>query len=263
MKTSTRPNQAVSVRDFLESPAWSRSKAILPLAVGLDNSGVPVIVDLAEVGHLVVIGRSRPTVIDFVSASSTSLLSSRKPIEVGLILIDTGQPKMSAITNDSHLILPVASDIAPAGMTLAWLIDEMRRRYSLFSRSGVRAIEDFNNRTIPEGDGETCESPARIPYLVLVVSEFADLMTATPVEFETAIARLAHLSPAAGIHLVLATADPSEIMLSSAMKTNVSSHIFIGEGIGQKAHWVNAKHSCSLVLTTDSGTTSLIQRVSC
>jgi S-DNA-T family DNA segregation ATPase FtsK/SpoIIIE len=212
------PNREISIvylREIIESREFQRSPSKLTLAIGKDIMGRPVVTDLKLMPHLLIAGATGSGKTVCINSLITSILYKATPDEVKFIMID---PKMVELTfyNDlSHLLCPVIIDIKKAVNALKWLIGEMTRRYKLFSEHKVRNIDVYNN--IFKDDP--------LPYIVVVIDELADLMTVAKNEIEHSIIRLAQLSRAAGIHLILATQRPSVNVITGVIKANLPCRI--------------------------------------
>ncbi len=212
------PNREISIvylREIIESKEFQRSPSKLTLAIGKDIMGRPIVTDLKLMPHLLIAGATGSGKTVCLNSLITSILYKATPDEVKFIMID---PKMVELTlyNDlPHLLCPVIVDIKKAVNALKWLIGEMGKRYKLFSESKVRNIESYNITFKEE----------QLPYIVVVIDELADLMTVAKNEIEHSIIRLAQLSRAAGIHLILATQRPSVNVITGVIKANLPCRI--------------------------------------
>ncbi|HDD64564.1 MAG TPA: DNA translocase FtsK [Firmicutes bacterium] len=212
------PNREISIvylREIISSKEFERSPSKLTLGIGKDIMGRPVIADLKIMPHLLIAGATGSGKTVCLNSLITSILYKANPDEVKFLLID---PKMVELTlyNDlPHLILPVVVEIKKAVVALKWLIREMERRYKIFSQEKVRNIESFN----------TLYKDAKLPYIVVVIDELADLMMIARNEIENSIIRLSQLSRAAGIHLILATQRPSVNVITGVIKANLPCRI--------------------------------------
>jgi len=212
------PNRAISMvyfREIVSSKEFKRSRSKLTLAIGKDIMGNPIVSDLKIMPHLLIAGATGSGKTVCLNSLITSILYKATPEEVKFLLID---PKMVELTlyNDlPHLLLPVVVDVKKAVISLKWLIGEMERRYKLFSVDRVRGIESYN----------AIHKEESLPYVVVVIDELADLMTIARNEIETSIIRLAQLSRAAGIHLILATQRPSVNVITGVIKANLPCRI--------------------------------------
>ncbi|KGQ71088.1 cell division protein FtsK [Chelonobacter oris] len=241
IETPNLRRQTVSLRDVLSSVPFQQSTAILPLALGKDISGEPIVVDLAKMPHLLVAGSTGSGKSVGVNSMILSLLFKRKPEDVRFIMIDPKVVELSIYNDIPHLLTEVVTDMKKAANALRWCVDEMERRYQLLSSLYVRNIEGFNgkideaeamNLPIPNPTwrpGDTMDSmpPAleKLSYIVVIVDEFADLLMVAGKQVEELIARLAQKARAVGIHLILATQRPSVDVITGLIKANIPSRI--------------------------------------
>jgi DNA segregation ATPase FtsK/SpoIIIE-like protein len=231
------PNQErdpVVVRELLENRAFTKGKGQLKLALGKDIAGSVRIADLATMPHLLVAGATGAGKTVCVKALLGSLLFQHTPDEMQLMLIDPKMVELSIFNDIPHLITPVVTDPKKAATSLTWLITEMEERYRLFADLRVRNIEVYNdsveNGEIELEGGEDEETQSlhivrKLPYIVCVIDELADLMMLARSEVEDAIARLAQLARAVGIHLIIATQRPSVDVLTGVIKANFPARI--------------------------------------
>ena len=225
----------VLIRELLESQTFKRGKGKLNLVLGKDITGDVKIADLATMPHLLVAGATGAGKTVCVKALLASLLFKNSPDDLQLILIDPKMVELSIFNDIPHLITPVVIDPKKASIALTWLINEMEERYRLFADLRVRNIEIYNqsveNGEIElDGDDEDNDAPSlhivrRLPYIVCVIDELADLMMLARSEVEDCIARLAQLARAVGIHLIIATQRPSVDVLTGVIKANFPSRI--------------------------------------
>ncbi len=225
----------VLIRELLESQPFKRGKGKLNLVLGKDITGDVKIADLATMPHLLVAGATGAGKTVCVKALLASLLFKNSPDDLQLILIDPKMVELSIFNDIPHLITPVVIDPKKASIALTWLINEMEERYRLFADLRVRNIEIYN-QSVENGeielDGEEEDNDAqslhivrRLPYIVCVIDELADLMMLARSEVEDCIARLAQLARAVGIHLIIATQRPSVDVLTGVIKANFPSRI--------------------------------------
>ena len=214
-------NEAVFVdlRELCETPEMQNETSPLAFALGKDITGHPRIAVLDKMPHLLVAGATNSGKSVCLNAMIISILLRARPDEVQFMLVDPKRVELSLFEGIPHLVAPVAQDVKQAAGLLRWAIREMESRYGRFADLGVRNITGFNERADLEKD---CD---RLPYLVIVIDELADLMLQAPAEIETSICRLAQLARATGIHLVVATQRPSVNVITGTIKANISSRI--------------------------------------
>lgn len=215
------PNPEVStvyLREVLESREFQQSSARLPVALGLDVSGTPVVSSLERMVHLLVAGATGSGKSVCINSILCSLLFRATPAQLRLLLIDPKVVELSGYNGIPHLLTPVVTDIKKAAGCLRWVVKEMERRYTSFAETGVRDISRYNQLMLMRGEQE-------LPYIVVVVDELADLMMVAPVEVEDSVQRLAQMARAAGIHLILATQRPSVDVITGVIKANIPSRI--------------------------------------
>ncbi len=227
-------SEAVAIRELLESEVFRADKGRLPLAMGKDIAGDVLFADLASMPHLLVAGATGSGKTVFVKTILASLLATKTPDELQLILIDPKMVELSIFNNIPHLTTPVVIDPKKAAAALGWLIHEMEQRYELFTHLRVRNIEIYNESVengqieVDAGSEEQSESVAsirKLPYIVCVIDELADLMMLARAEVEDAIFRLAQLARAVGIHLIIATQRPSVDVLTGVIKANLPARV--------------------------------------
>ena len=241
IETPNMRRQNVLLRDVLSSAEFQQAKSPLSMVLGKDISGKAVVVDLAKMPHLLVAGATGSGKSVGVNAMILSLLFKVQPEEVKFIMIDPKQVELSMYNDIPHLLTNVVTDMNKAANALRWCVDEMERRYQLLTALHVRNIEGFNHKIdqaaemqlpIPNpiwrpGDTMDAMPPAleKLPYIVVVVDEFADLMMIVGKQVEELIARLAQKARAIGIHLILATQRPSVDVITGLIKANIPSRI--------------------------------------
>lgn len=208
----------VFIRDLFESPEFINSRYTIPFAVGKDVVGNTIICDITKLPHLLIAGATGTGKSVCLNTLIVSILYKCQPEDVKLILIDPKMVELSMYNGIPHLLIPVVTDTKKATNTLLWAVEEMMTRYNLFAQAGVRDITGYNN---------WCEksSKQKLPYIVIVIDELADLMMVSPAEVEDSICRLAQMARAAGIHLVLATQRPSVDVITGIIKANIPSRI--------------------------------------
>jgi S-DNA-T family DNA segregation ATPase FtsK/SpoIIIE len=236
------PNQKatpVGMREILESEDWVGAKAELPIALGKDVSGKPLVSDLAKMPHLLIAGATGSGKSVCINSIVASILYSKSPKDVRLIMVDPKVVELKIFNTLPHMLIPVVTEPKKVPGALKWLLSEMEQRYQIFAKVNVRNIIGFNNRkkepksdlpppeqqTELEGVADEIEIPERLPYIVAIIDELADLMMIAPAEIETSIARLAQLARAAGIHLIIATQRPSVNVITGVIKANLPSRI--------------------------------------
>lgn len=233
--------ETVWLRDVLDSDAFRHSDAKLPMALGKDISGQPVVVDMAKMPHLLVAGQTGGGKSVGVNTMILSLLFKLTPEQVRFIMIDPKVVELSVYNDIPHLLTPVVTDMKKAANALRWAVEEMERRYQLISYLQVRNIEGYNakidqatemgmpiaNPAWRPGDSMDAMPPAleKLSYIVLIVDEFADLMMSAGKEVEEHIMRIAQKARAVGIHLILATQRPSTDVITGVIKANIPSRI--------------------------------------
>ncbi|MBY0525971.1 MAG: DNA translocase FtsK 4TM domain-containing protein [Gemmataceae bacterium] len=209
------------------------AKAKVPLFLGKDTEGRPMVYDLAEMPHLLIAGRTGTGKSVCMNTLILSMLMTRRPDEVKMIMIDPKRLEMSEYGKVPHLMHPVVTDMKKAEAILSWAVDKMEERYDLLSRARVRGIASYNElahdeilrRVKPEDDEERQRIPERMPYIVIFIDELADLMMQMKKEVESHIIRLAQKSRAAGIHLVVATQKPTVDVITGLIKSNLPARI--------------------------------------
>ena len=239
----------VKLRELFQSTDWDTAKehARIPLALGKDVYGKTIIADLAQMPHLLVAGTTGSGKSVCINALIASMLFRFTPEEMRLVIIDPKMVEMQAYQSLPHLAFPIVTDPKKVLLALRWLIDEMERRYRMFARAGVRNIVGFNARPNkkPVGgfdnsgqeDNTAARAPAssmpateeevpdKIPYVVVIVDELADLMQTAPADVETAIARITQMARAAGMHVIVATQTPRADVITGVIKANIPSRI--------------------------------------
>jgi len=226
------------MRELLESEDWANAKAELPIALGRDVSGKPLISDLAKMPHLMIAGATGSGKSVCINSIVTSILYSKSPKDVRMIMVDPKVVELKVFNSLPHMFIPVVTEPKKVPAALKWLLGEMEQRYQIFAKANVRNIVGYNSRkkgakaepsqgTLSglEPLGADLEMPEHLPYIVAIIDELADLMILAPAEIETSIARLAQLARAAGIHLIIATQRPSVNVITGVIKANLPSRI--------------------------------------
>jgi len=216
-----RVKAMVSLREILASSVFQDSKDALPLALGKDVAGVPFATSLERMPHLLIAGATGSGKSVCINTLIMSLLMTRTPAELRFILIDPKMLELTPFNGIPHLRMPVVTDPKKAAQALRFCVKEMERRYQMLAKHGARNIEGFNRMNL---DPSVTEEP-KLPYLVVVVDELADLMALLPTEIEEPVGRLAQMARAVGIHLVLATQRPSVDVITGMIKANFPSRI--------------------------------------
>jgi len=215
----------VFLRDLLETREYANRKAKVPLVLGKDSSGRPLITDLTEMPHILIAGTTGSGKTVCVNAIILGFLYSMSPADLKLVMIDPKMVELAIYNKIPHMISPVVTDVRKAAQCLNWVVGEMESRYRLLARVGVRNIHSFNTRPEEERALETNEIPAKLPYIVVIIDELADLMMVAQDKVEGAITRLAQLSRAVGIHIILATQRPSVDVITGVIKANFPARI--------------------------------------
>ena len=225
IEVPNKENSAVMLRDLLQSEEFKNAKSKLSFAAGKDIAGKPVVTDIAKMPHLLIAGATGSGKSVCINTLIISILYKATPDEVKLIMIDPKVVELSVYNGIPHLFIPVVTDPKKAAGALNWAVSEMSSRYNTFAEYGVRNLGEYNRKiekmTIPEGE----EKPEKMPQIVIIVDELADLMMVAPGEVEDAICRLAQLARAAGIHLIIATQRPSVNVITGLIKANMPSRI--------------------------------------
>lgn len=219
------PNTEVSMvtmREVMESSAFLESDSKLSITLGRDISGKPIIANLAKMPHLLVAGATGSGKSVCVNGIITSILYKAKPNEVKFLMIDPKKVELNVYNGIPHLLAPVVTDPRRASLALKKVVSEMEKRYELFSNSGTRNIEGYNEMLSNTKEAEP------LPYIVVIVDELADLMMVAAKDVEDAICRLAQMARAAGIHLIIATQRPSVDVITGLIKANIPSRIAFG-----------------------------------
>ncbi len=240
------PNQKstpVGLREIIESELWSSARAELPIALGKDVSGKPLISDLSKMPHLLIAGATGSGKSVCINSIVASILYSKSPHDVRMIMVDPKVVELKMFNALPHMLIPVLTEPKKVPAALKWLLREMEQRYQIFGKVNVRNIIGFNSRKKgekadaplpaqgalagldPLAVDDGIEVPDHLPYIVVIVDELADLMMVAPAEIETNVARLAQLARAAGIHLIIATQRPSVNVVTGIIKANLPSRI--------------------------------------
>ena len=243
LEIPNREREMVTLKELLVSPAFVNAKSLLTLAMGKDISGDPLVADLGKMPHALVAGTTGSGKSVAINTMILSLLYKATPEEVRMIMIDPKMLELSVYEGIPHLLTPVVTDVKEASNSLRWAVAEMERRYKLMSKLGVRNLAGFNQK-IDEAtaNGEVIRDPiykilnpleewndipvlTKLPSIVIVIDELADMMMIVGKKVEELIARLAQKARAAGIHLILATQRPSVDVLTGLIKANIPTRI--------------------------------------
>ena len=225
--------QIVRLRQVMEETSGKAQKMRIPIFLGQDVSGNAMIVDLTTLPHLLIAGRTGTGKSVCLNSIIASMLMTRRPDEVRMLMIDPKMVELSPYKCLPHLMHPVVTDMRKAEAILAWAVEKMEERYHLLARAGVRHISVYNQlgeeelmeRIQPEDDDQRRQIPTHMPYIVIVADELADLMMTAAKEVEQHIIRLAQKSRAVGIHLVLATQKPTVDVITGLIKSNLPARI--------------------------------------
>ena len=250
----------VIMRDLLESPEWQNTKARIPLALGKDVYGHPIIADLAEMPHVMIAGSTGSGKSVCINTIIASLVYRFSPDQLRFVMIDPKVVELQQYNALPHLVVPVVTDPKKVILALRWVVNEMEKRYQIFARVGVRNIKSFNERpkekplppkdpelplttrkerVEPGADGfavqideqivvprdEDIVIPEKLSYIVVIIDELADLMLVAPADVEMAIARITQMARAAGIHCIVATQRPSVDVITGVIKANIPARI--------------------------------------
>ena len=223
----------VRLREVIEEANGRAQKMRIPIYLGKDVSGKSMVVDLATLPHLLIAGRTGTGKSVCLNSIIVSMLMTRRPDEVRMLMIDPKMVELSPYKRLPHLMHPVVTDMRKAEAILAWAVDKMEERYTLLAKAGVRHISSYNqlgeeellDRLEPEDEEQRKAIPTSLPYIVIVADEMADLMMTAAKEVEQHIIRLAQKSRAVGIHLVLATQKPTVDVITGLIKSNLPARI--------------------------------------
>jgi S-DNA-T family DNA segregation ATPase FtsK/SpoIIIE len=225
--------QVVRMREVMEEATGKAAKMRIPLYLGKDVAGNPLVVDLTTLPHLLIAGRTGTGKSVCLNSMIVSMIMTRRPDEVRMLMIDPKMVELSGYKTLPHLMHPVVTDMRKAEAILGWAVEKMEERYHLLARAGVRHISVYNQlgeeelmeRIQPENDEERKQIPTHMPFIVIVADELADLMMTAAKEVESHIIRLAQKSRAVGIHLVLATQKPTVDVITGLIKSNLPARI--------------------------------------
>ena len=218
-------NSPVMLRDLLETKEFREFPSELAFAVGKDIGGKTVVADIGKMPHLLIAGATGSGKSVCINTLIMSIIYKAKPEEVKLIMIDPKVVELSVYNGIPHLFIPVVTDPKKAAGALNWAVAEMTDRYNKFAEYNVRDLKGYNAKVAQLDDIEDENKPQKLPKIVIIVDELADLMMVAPGEVEDAICRLAQLARAAGIHLIIATQRPSVNVITGLIKANMPSRV--------------------------------------
>ena len=220
IEVPNKETKSVYLRTVLESDAFRKHPSKLAFALGEDITGNPIVTDIAKMPHLLIAGATGSGKSVCINTLITSILYKADPKEVKLLLVDPKVVELSVYNGIPHLLIPVVTDPKKASAALNWAVREMLERYNDFAACGVRDIKGFNAMKEEKGEPE-----AKMPQIVIIIDELADLMMAAPGEVEDSICRLAQMARAAGMHLLIATQRPSVDVITGVIKANIPSRL--------------------------------------
>ena len=219
IEVPNKEKEAVHLRDVVETEEFANNKSKLSVALGKDVAGQVVIADIAKMPHVLIAGSTGSGKSVCINTIITSFIYNAKPSEVKLVMVDPKVVELSVYNGIPHLLIPVVTDPRKAAGALAWAVQEMDDRYNKFATKGVRDLKGYNAAMEKEGEG------GKLPQIVIIIDELADLMMVAAKDVEDAICRLAQKARAAGMHLVIATQRPSVDVITGLIKANVPSRI--------------------------------------
>ena len=252
IEVPNRIKTKVLFRDIIDSPEWKKSKAKIPLALGKDVYGKPIVADLSEMPHLLIAGATGSGKSVCINSIVASLLFRFSPEELRFVMIDPKVVELQIYNGLPHLAAPVVHDPKKVILALKWVVNEMEKRYQIFAEVGARNIAGFNSRSkkkpaktdqpelpLDEGEGfavemdqevsvpreEEIEIPEKLSYIVVIIDELADLMLMAKNDVENSIARITQMARAAGIHCIVATQRPSVDVITGVIKANIPARI--------------------------------------
>jgi len=225
IEVPNKENMAVALRDLLESKEFKDYSSNLTFAVGKDIAGQVVVADIAKMPHMLIAGSTGSGKSVCINTLIMSILYKAHPDDVKLIMVDPKVVELSVYNGIPHLMIPVVTDPKQAAAALHWGVDEMQKRYKKFADFNVRDLKGYNKKIMSMKDDGQDASLVKMPQIVIIVDELADLMMVSPGEVEESICRLAQLARAAGIHLIIATQRPSVDVITGLIKANMPSRV--------------------------------------
>lgn len=219
IEVPNKENEVVHLRDIIQTDSFEDYSSKLAFALGKDVAGNEVVTDIAKMPHVLIAGSTGSGKSVCINTLITSIIYKAKPSEVKLVMVDPKVVELSVYNGIPHLLIPVVTDPKKAAGALAWAVQEMVNRYGLFAAKGVRDIKGYNEALDKEGGAE------KLPQIVIIIDELADLMMVAAKDVEDAICRLAQMARAAGMHLVIATQRPSVDVITGIIKANIPSRI--------------------------------------
>ena len=220
-----KENVTVAFRELIESEEFKKHPSDIAFAAGKDIAGKVIVADIAKMPHLLIAGATGSGKSVCINTIIMSILYKADPEDVKLIMIDPKVVELSVYNGIPHLFIPVVTDPKKASGALHWAVSEMTDRYQKFAEYGVRDLKGYNKKVEGIKDIEDENKPKKMPQIVIIVDELADLMMVAPGDVEEAICRLAQLARAAGIHLIIATQRPSVNVITGLIKANMPSRI--------------------------------------
>ena len=211
--------------DLIASPEFKQNPSPISFAVGKDIAGKVVVANIAKMPHVLIAGATGSGKSVCINSIIMSILYKAHPDDVKLIMVDPKVVELSVYNGIPHLLIPVVTDPKKAAGALNWAVAEMTDRYQKFSQFGVRNLKGYNEKIESMEESDEENKPAKMPHIVIIIDELADLMMVSSNEVEDAIVRLAQLARAAGIHMVIATQRPSVNVITGLIKANVPSRI--------------------------------------
>ncbi len=225
IEVPNKENMPVALRDLLESKEFKDFSSNLAFAVGKDIGGQTVVADIAKMPHMLIAGATGSGKSVCINTLIMSILYKAHPDDVKLIMVDPKVVELSVYNGIPHLLIPVVTDPKKASAALHWGVAEMTDRYKKFADYNVRDLKGYNKKVESMREGGDAEAPPKMPQIVIIVDELADLMMVSPGEVEESICRLAQLARAAGIHLIIATQRPSVDVITGLIKANMPSRV--------------------------------------